>query len=293
MIDHGDKWANWVLSRGRGGQSDAERADLAHLAPVRDRVLAGGRIAAGDTVLDVGAGDGLIAFGALDLVGATGHVIFSDVSQALLDHSRSVAEQRGVVDRTTFLRAAAEDLAPLADASVDVVTTRSVLIYVQDKASAFRAFHRVLRPGGRLSLFEPINRYFETSPDDFWGFDAQPVRDLVQRLGASEGGNDESADDADPMMNFGERELFDAAESAGFPEIRLELVLERRRGSWVTDWSSLLKTAPNPNASTVQEAIDAALTPDEAARFEAHLKPLVDAGDGVLRSAFAFLHAVK
>ena len=95
------------------------------------------------------------------------------------------------------------------------------------------------------------------------------------------------------MMNFGERELFEHAENAGFSRIRLELVLERKSGSWVRNWDTLLKTAPNPNASTVQEAIDAALAPDEAARFEAHLKPLVDAGAGVMKSAFAYVRAVK
>jgi ubiquinone/menaquinone biosynthesis C-methylase UbiE len=47
-------------------------------------------------LLDVGTGDGLIAFGALDLVGEDGRVVFSDVSQDLLDHSRTLAEEAGV-----------------------------------------------------------------------------------------------------------------------------------------------------------------------------------------------------
>ena len=41
----------------------------------------------------------------------------------------------------------------------DAVTVRSVLIYVAAKAASFREFARVLRPGGRLSIFEPINRW--------------------------------------------------------------------------------------------------------------------------------------
>ena len=99
-------------------------------------------------------------------------MIFSDISQPLLDRCRSAAELAGVLDSVGFVQASADGLSPIADRTVDVVTTRSVLIYVDRKDVAFREFHRVLRPGGRLSLFEPINRYFEAPEDDFWGFDA-------------------------------------------------------------------------------------------------------------------------
>jgi ubiquinone/menaquinone biosynthesis C-methylase UbiE len=288
-----DRWARWVLDRGHGGQPDDERADMAILFPIRDRLLSGADIRPGDTVLDVGAGDGLIALAAADLVGPSGSVIFSDVSQALLEHARSVAKRRGLADRTSFVRASADDLAPIDDGSVDVVTTRSVLIYVADKRRAFREFHRVLRPGGRVSIFEPINRYFEESADDFWGFDARPVEDLVAKIGAGDDPDDSDDAASDPMMNFGERDLFDAAEKAGFEEVHVELAVERVPGSWVKDWDALLKTAPNPNAPTVQEEIDASLTPEEASRFAAHLKPLADSGRGMRRSAFAYLRAQK
>lgn len=70
----------------------------------------------------------------------------------------------GGLDRCRFVRAAAEDLGPIPDASVDVVTTWSVLIYVADKRRAFAEFFRVLKPGGRASLFEPINRFGHGRP---------------------------------------------------------------------------------------------------------------------------------
>ena len=119
----------------------------------------------GDVVLDVGAGDGLIAFGALQLVGESGKVIFSDISQDLLDMSRGLASELEESNRCEFVLAGAEDLAPLGDESVDVVTTRSVVIYVKEKQRAFDEFHRVLKPGGRLSTFEPINSFGSPEPD--------------------------------------------------------------------------------------------------------------------------------
>jgi arsenite methyltransferase len=252
-------------------------------------VLDDAMIAPGETLLDVGAGSGLIAFAALDRVGERGKVIFSDIAESLLDHCRSTAKRLGVFERASFVRAPAEDLSPIADASVDVVTARSVLIYVAEKERAFAEFHRVLRPGGRLSIFEPINRYFELRDADFWGFDASPVRELVTKMNAYEGWYVNNEDD--PMMNFGERDLYEWARSAGFDEVRMTLVLERKPDSWVRNWDSLLKTAPNPNARTVGEIIEGALTPEEASRFESYMKPIVDQQRAVMESAFAYLRA--
>jgi ubiquinone/menaquinone biosynthesis C-methylase UbiE len=39
---------------------------------------------------------------------------------------------------------------PLADASVDVIMSRSVFEHLTDPESVYREFHRVLKPGGRL-----------------------------------------------------------------------------------------------------------------------------------------------
>jgi SAM-dependent methyltransferase len=220
-------------------------------------------------------------------------VIFSDISQPLLDHCRSAADRVDVLDSVRFVQAPADDLSPIADQDVDVVTTRSVLIYVDRKDVAFQEFHRVLRPGGRLSLFEPINRYFEEPEDDFWGFDASPVRELVAKMNAYESGNGDNASEDDPMMNFGERDLFELAMEAGFERVHVELDLDHKPGSWVKDWDSLLGTAPNPNAHTVREVIDGALSPAEGAHFESYMRPLVDEGKAVMESAFAYLVATK
>ena len=122
-----DRWSRWLLERRFGGDADRQEQFMQALYPVRDRVLENAELSAGETVLDVGAGDGLIAFGALEWVGESGRVVFSDISRDLLDHSRALAREMGVLGRCEFVEAPARDLSALGDRSVSVVTTRSVL----------------------------------------------------------------------------------------------------------------------------------------------------------------------
>jgi hypothetical protein len=58
-------------------------------------------------------------------------------------------------------------------------------------------------------------------------------------------------------------------------------------------WEVWLRSAPNPLAAALDEAMHEALTPEEIARCMAHLRPLVEAGQGTRRDALAYLWAVK
>src|SRR5579863_6993974 len=118
-----DQWTQWLLQRRHGGNAEKQKAVLKVLLPIRDKVLQNARLAQGETLLDVGCGDGLIAFGGLEIVGESGKVIFSDISQDLLEHSRSLALQMGVIDHCQFIRASADDLNMIEENSVDAVTT--------------------------------------------------------------------------------------------------------------------------------------------------------------------------
>ncbi|MCI0554749.1 MAG: methyltransferase domain-containing protein [Anaerolineae bacterium] len=287
-----DIWAEWLLHRRFGGDKERMKSVLADfLYPVRDKVLSNANLGEGETLLDVGCGDGLIGFGALEK-SPTSKVIFSDISQDLLDHAQSIADEMQVQGRCTFLRASAEDLTAVSDASIDVVTTRSVLIYVPAKQKAFNEFFRVLKPQGRLSIFEPINRFGWPEPRHLYiGYDITPVIEIADKLKALYHRLQPS--DSDPMLDFDERDLIVFAERAGFKEVYLELRVEVKPPTLISSWETFLHLAGNPKIPTLEEAMNQTLTPDETERFTAHLRPLVDSKQGTTRSALAYLWASK
>jgi arsenite methyltransferase len=285
-----DIWSRWLLERRFGGDMDRMKVMTDYLYPLRDKVLSHVRLAPGETLLDVGCGDGLIAFGALEKFEGC-RVIFSDISDDLLRHAEALASEMSLRQRCQFVHASADDLSMLADGSVDAVTTRSVLIYVSDKRKSFQEFYRVLAEGGQLSIFEPINRFaFPEPPDRFEGYDVTPVMDLADKLKALYFRIQPL--DSDPMLDFDERDLIAHAERAGFPEIHLELQAYVKPPE-IESWSTLLNAAFNPKIPTLAEAMQEALTPEETERFSAHLRPLVDARQGTNKLAVAYLWATK
>ena len=288
----GDRWFQWLLRGREGGDQTLRRRFLAEvLLPVRDQVLDRGRVEKGEVVLDVGAGDGLIAFGALDRVGPTGHVIFSDVSPELLQHCRSLAVELNLADRCSFVECPAENLTGIGDTSVNVVTTRSVLIYVDNKRKALDEFHRVLRPHGRISIYEPINSLtYPDPPNEWFGYDVSSVRDLAERVRNT---HVSLTGTLDAMLGFDERDLFSLAEQVGFVELHLELRRRAARLNVPRSWESFSTSSPNPLSPTFGEVIDKALSAEEARRFTAHLRPLVEEGRRIERVALAHLWAER
>lgn len=105
---------------------------------------------AGDRILDVGCGPGFYVSELLETVGPEGSVVGVDASPDML----AVAATRSDgYDNVEFHEAAASAL-PLPDESVDRAVSVQVFEYVEDIPTALREIHRVLRPLGRLVVWD-------------------------------------------------------------------------------------------------------------------------------------------
>ena len=121
--------------------------------PVTERLarLAGAR--PGLRVLDVGGGFGGPArtlaaeFGCL--------VTVVDLTASYVRAARMLTARMGLDDRVSHHVGNALAL-PFPDGAFDLVWTQNSGMNIADKEGLYRGFHRVLRPGGRLALQEPM-----------------------------------------------------------------------------------------------------------------------------------------
>jgi SAM-dependent methyltransferase len=113
-----------------------------------------GRIEPGATVLDLGCGAGTDLLIAAQMAGPTGKAIGVDMTRAMLERARQSASRMGL-DNVELREGLIETL-PVADASVDVVTSNGVIDLVPDKDAVLDEIDRVLRPGGRLQIADVV-----------------------------------------------------------------------------------------------------------------------------------------
>jgi arsenite methyltransferase len=277
MTNAKDIWSEWLKHRRFGGDATCQMYAMKQYKELASKIVDRAEIFESATVLDIGAGDGLVGLTALPKLGEQGKLILSDISEAALAIPKEIFNEKKIQDpRIKFLIAGVENLSQLQDNSVDRVVMRSVLSYVEDKQAAFKEIFRVLRPGGIAVLSEPVNqRHVEFGKGHFKGYrlDHEPllsVRSLLQKVI-----DNLWKQNQDTLIGYNEHDLVHFSIKAGFEEINLEYSLLRSSNARYASWEFFFDAAPNPHAPTLRESLTKVLTPDEFVKVENALRKVV------------------
>ncbi len=109
----------------------------------------------GERVIDLGSGGGFDCFVAAQQVEASGRVVGIDMTEEMLEKSRSTARDMGL-DNVEFRDGLIEEM-PVEDGWSDVVISNGVINLCADKKKVFSEIGRVLRPGGALQFADIAN----------------------------------------------------------------------------------------------------------------------------------------
>jgi len=117
------------------------------LAPAQTRLLELAALRPGDRVIDIACGTGLVTFPAARAVGPTGHVLATDISDAMVDAVREESSRHGLA----WIEPARMDAEALScpDGSFDAALCALGLMYVPFPLNALTEMRRALRSGGR------------------------------------------------------------------------------------------------------------------------------------------------
>jgi arsenite methyltransferase len=116
----------------------------------RRQVLENLHLAAGEQVLDIGSGPGLLAREMALAVGPTGRVCGIDASPAMV----AMAAKRCAGQAWAEFRTADAAELPFPDDCFDAAVSTQVYEYLPDVPATLRELHRVLRPGGRAVVLD-------------------------------------------------------------------------------------------------------------------------------------------
>lgn len=293
-----DVWSEWLLHHRHADDPEYAEIMQAVVDGYADRVLDGAKLGPNMTLVDVGSGEGLVAFRAIERIGRSLRVTLTDVSAPILRHAESVAVKRNFRSQCSFLECPADNLTAIPDATADVVTTRAALAYVADKKAAIKECFRILKPGGRLSIAEPIlqdEAFYVRALRNRVADKSLPVDrflTLLHRWKAAQFPDTAEACAKSPIANYSERDILNMARTVGFEQLHLQLHIDVVP-SLITSWAVFAGSSPHPWAPSLKTILSERFTPDDAGFLEQMVRPTVESGKNFTNDRVMYLQAQK
>ncbi|MEO8627388.1 MAG: methyltransferase domain-containing protein [Betaproteobacteria bacterium] len=117
------------------------------------------------SVLDLGCGTGVVARAIADRKTFTGRITGIDRSSYLIDAAAKFAEQEGLGSTVAFIAGDSHSL-NLPSAAFDAVVAHTLLSHVEDPAVVLKEIARLLKPGGKVGIFDGDFASFTYGIDD-------------------------------------------------------------------------------------------------------------------------------
>ena len=117
------------------------------LLPAQEKLLQFANVQAGEEVIDIACGTGLVTFEAAKITGDKGFVSGNDISEKMVEFANHIAEEKKV-NNVQFERMDAEELR-VGNETYDVALCALGLMYFPDPFKALKEMYRVLKKDGR------------------------------------------------------------------------------------------------------------------------------------------------
>lgn len=140
--------------------STYDTTGVAFFQPIADRLVAELAPAPGERWLDIGCGAGAVTLPAARAVGPHGAVVGVDIAPGMVRRCGDTAAAEGLAQVSVHVGDASS---PPVEGPFDVVASSLVLFFLTEPASALRAWHELLREGGRLGVvtFGPQDEWWD------------------------------------------------------------------------------------------------------------------------------------
>jgi ubiquinone/menaquinone biosynthesis C-methylase UbiE len=180
---------------------------------INEKLLELAKIQPGETILESGTGSGLFTLSAFERYSTANSFIMTDISDKVIKINKELAALLELPNNSLNILQDDITRSTLLNESANVIILKSVLVRIRDKERITKECYRLLKPGGRLVIFE----YLASKTTRFYELlNINNLANLEKFIDAEESAKHTAED---PYHNFTDKSLCINLHEAGFRNI--------------------------------------------------------------------------